>query len=222
MDKDFCRNYFSQAAAISSSLGQNPKITEAIALLKQVQTNMGRLFIVGSGGGAGHASHATCDFRKLAGIEAYCPTDNISELTARINDDGWATSLSNYLKGSHIGPGDLLLVLSVGGGCTQRGVSVNLVEAIRTAKASGAKVLSIVGRSDGYAGKESDITIVVSPADPSLLTPITESLQALVWHYFVSHPDLQVQTAKWETELGETASQPTSAHSSTQSWYHQD
>lgn len=208
MPDPFSHKYFSSAAKVCTALDQDPAIQKALDLLKATQLGAGRIFLVGSGGGAGHASHAACDFRKLAGFEAYCPTDNISELTARINDDGWESSLANYLKGSRIGARDLLLVLSVGGGCTQRNVSINLVEAVRTAKANGAKVLSIVGRSDGFAAHESDVAIIVPCPDTDLLTPLTESFQALVWHYLVSHPTIRTQEAKWEAELKADKSRP--------------
>lgn len=175
---------------------------EAMArLLREVRDGGGRLFLVGSGGGAGHASHATCDFRKLGGFEAHCPTDNVSELTARINDDGWANSLADSLKGMRLRAGDALLIFSVGGGHQEKGISVNLVNAARYAKSCGARVLGVVGRDGGYTAQVADACVVVPTVDPDLVTPIAESLQALVWHLLVSHPLLQTTTAKWESTV---------------------
>lgn len=201
MSSNFQDAYFSSAATVVEQLKVDPNMDRALELLSQAKKASGRLFLVGCGGGAGHASHAACDFRKLAGIEAYCPTDNVSELTARINDDGWEKSLSAYLEGSKIGANDVLMVLSVGGGCTQRSISVNLIETIKTARLHGASVISLVGKKDGYAALHSDACILLAPHDARFFTPITESMQALVWHYLVSHPSLQQVTAKWETAL---------------------
>ena len=166
--------------------------------LAAVRSRRGRLFIVGSGGGAGHASHAVNDFRKIAGIEAYTPTDNVSELTARINDDGWDTSYSNWLRVSRIGPADMLLVFSVGGGDPERGISVNLIRCIELAREVKAIVCGIVGRDGGYTAAVGD-AIVVPPVNAATITPQTEGFQALVWHLLVSHPIVQQAAMKWES-----------------------
>ena len=166
--------------------------------LAAVRSRRGRLFIVGSGGGAGHASHAVNDFRKIARIEAYTPTDNVSELTARINDDGWDTSYSNWLRVSRIGPADMLLVFSVGGGDPERGISVNLIRCIELAREVKAIVCGIVGRDGGYTAVVGD-AIVVPPVNAATITPQTEGFQALVWHLLVSHPTVQQAAMKWES-----------------------
>jgi D-sedoheptulose 7-phosphate isomerase len=169
---------------------------EAIA---RVRERGGRLFILGSGGGAGHASHAVCDFRKLCNIEAYAPYDNVSELTARVNDEGWETTLSNWLKVSKLSERDGLLVFSVGGGSEAKSISMNLVNAMRAAKDVGATVVAIVGKDGGYAREVADAAIIVPTVNSELITPLTEGFQAVVWHMLVSHPVLQVNTAKWES-----------------------
>jgi len=166
--------------------------------LASVRSRGGRLFIVGSGGGAGHASHAVNDFRKIAGIEAYTPTDNVSELTARINDEGWESSYSNWLRGSRIGPADAVLVFSVGGGDLLRGISVNLVRCIELAREVGATVLGIVGRDGGYTAAVGD-AVVVPPINAATITPQTEGFQALIWHLLVSHPAVRQEATKWES-----------------------
>jgi D-sedoheptulose 7-phosphate isomerase len=158
----------------------------------------GRLFLAGSGGGAGHASHATCDFRKLAGFEAYCVTDNVSELTARTNDEGWDSSYAAWLAASRIGPNDCLFVFSVGGGSVEPPVSKNLVEAIQLARAVGASVVGVAGRDGGVLAQLATACVVLPSCDPSLVTPQTEGLQAVVWHLLVSHPTLARSTPKWE------------------------
>lgn len=173
-------------------------VEKMAAVLRTVRDNGGRLFFVGSGGGAGHASHATCDFRKLGGFEAHCPTDNVSELTARINDDGWENSIADSLKTMRLSDKDCVCVFSVGGGNAEKNISVNLVNAVKLAKERGAKVVGVVGRDGGFTAKMADACVVVPTVDPALVTPITESFQALVWHLLVSHPNLQAATAKWE------------------------
>src|SRR5262249_40638047 len=150
----------------------------------------GRLFILGVGGGAGHASHAVCDFRKICGIEAYAPTDNVSELTARINDDGWESSYVNWLRGSHLTAADAVFVLSVGGGDAERNVSTNLVRALEYSKEIGAKISGVVGRDGGFTARVADTCILIPVSNPATVTPHTESFQALVWHLLVSHPRL--------------------------------
>jgi len=169
-----------------------------VETLRATRDAGGRLFFCGSGGGAGHASHAACDFRKLAGFEAYCVTDNVSELTARVNDEGWDTAYANWLRASRLGPKDCLFVFSVGGGSVDPAVSTNLVQAMELAKEVGAAVVGVAGRDGGVLAKVATACIVLSSIDPAFVTPQTEGLQALMWHLIVSHPTLAAATAKWE------------------------
>lgn len=194
----FSEKYLEQVVGVAKRVDAG-SVEKLVQVLKSTREKGGRLFFIGSGGGAGHASHATCDFRKLGGFEAYCPTDNISELTARINDDGWDSSIANYLRGSKIRPDDCVFVFSVGGGSEDKRISTNLVEAIKVAKGVGAKVVGIVGRDGGYTAKIGDACIVIPTVDESLVTPHTEAFQAVVWHLLVSHPDLKVNQTKWES-----------------------
>ncbi len=173
---------------------------EAVAAgLSQVRERRGRLFILGVGGSAGHAGHAVNDFRKICGIEAYAPTDNVSELTARVNDEGWDTCFSEWLKVSRLGPGDALLVFSVGGGNREKNVSVNLVKSLELAKGCDAKVFGIVGKDGGYTQQVADTCVVIPPLFSNRITPHTEGLCAVVWHLLVSHPALAVRVTKWES-----------------------
>lgn len=174
-------------------------IEKTVALLHEVQVQGGRLFILGVGGGAAHASHAVNDFRKLAGIEAYTPTDNVSELTARINDEGWEGAFAEWLKGSRLKKDDALLIISVGGGNRERNISVNLVRALEYAKQIGARITGIVGRDGGYTAQVADACVVIPTVNQETITPHTEAFQAVVWHLIVSHPSLQVNKAKWES-----------------------
>ena len=167
--------------------------------LAAVREGGGRLFIIGVGGSAGHASHAVNDFRKICGFEAYTPTDNVSELTARVNDDGWESCFSEWLKGSRIGAADALLVFSVGGGNVEKNVSVNLVRAIDEARARGARVFGIVGKDGGYTRKASQTCVVIPVVSSDRITPHTEGLCAVIWHLLVSHPALKVAPTKWES-----------------------
>jgi len=165
--------------------------------LAEVRAAEGRLFLLGVGGGAGNCSHAVNDFRKLCGIEAYAPTDNVSELTARTNDEGWETVFAAWLRTSRARRRDAVLVMSVGGGDAERNVSVNIVNALKEAKARGVKIFGIVGRNGGYTKQVGDEVVVVPTVDPRHVTPLTEAFQAVVWHCLVSHPVLQVQETKW-------------------------
>lgn len=194
----FTKNFLAQTSEIVNQLNIE-SIEAVVKLLKTIREQQGRLFFIGSGGGAGHASHATCDFRKLGGFQAYCPSDNISELTARINDDGWDSSLANYLKVSKLNEKDGLFVFSVGGGSEEKHISTNLVEAIKTAKAVKAKVIGIVGKDGGYTVKEADASILIPTVDDKTITPHTEGMQAVLWHLLISHPDLQRNPTKWES-----------------------
>jgi D-sedoheptulose 7-phosphate isomerase len=172
---------------------------DAVAMaLALTRSRGGRLFFCGSGGGAGHASHATCDFRKLGGFEAYCVSDNVSELTARVNDEGWDTSYSEWLLRSRFRADDCLFVFSVGGGSAEPPVSVNLVNAIKVARQAGGDVVGIVGRTGGYLREVATASILIPTADPGFTTPQAEGLQAVMWHLLVSHPAIAVATAKWE------------------------
>ena len=166
--------------------------------LAEVRRRGGRLFILGVGGGAGHASHAVNDFRKLCSIESYAPTDNVSELTARTNDEGWETSFSAWLEVSRLGPADAVLVFSVGGGSREYNVSVNLVNALETARSAGAAIFGVVGAPGGALGELADVAVLIDPP-PLLRTPLVESFQAVVWHALVSHPELAVKQGHWET-----------------------
>lgn len=165
--------------------------------LANLRDDGGRLFLLGVGGSAGSCTHAVNDFRKLCGIEAYAPTDNVSELTARTNDEGWETVFSEWLKISRVGKKDAILVFSVGGGSVEKNVSMNLVHAIDFAKSRGVSVLGIVGRDGGYTKKMGDVVIVTPAIEPTLVTPLTEAFQGVIWHCLVSHPRLQIAATKW-------------------------
>jgi D-sedoheptulose 7-phosphate isomerase len=192
----FARTFLDETVAILKAV--DPAAIERLAGGLAGVRERGRLFILGVGGSAGHASHAVNDFRKLCGFEAYAPTDNVSELTARINDEGWDGSLAAWLRGSRLRAGDGLLIFSVGGGSRERNISVNLVRAIETAKEVGAKVFGIVGRDGGFTAQMADAVVVIPPLVPERVTPHTEGLCAVVWHLLVSHPALKTQATKWE------------------------
>ena len=178
----------------------NPADCEkCVAELKAVRERGGRLFILGVGGSAANASHAVNDFRKIAGIEVYAPTDNVSELTARTNDDGWASVFVEWLRGSRLNAKDCLFILSVGGGNLEKNVSPNLVAAIKLAKEVGARVIGIVGKDGGYTAKVADACVIVPTVNPNNVTPHSEAFQAVIWHLFVSHPDLKINQTKWES-----------------------
>jgi len=178
----------------------NPADCEkCVAELRDIRERGGRLFILGVGGSAANASHAVNDFRKIAGLECYAPTDNVSELTARTNDEGWASVFVEWLRGSRLSAKDGLLILSVGGGNLEKNVSPNLVMAIQLAKQVGARVVGLVGKDGGYTAKVADACVVVPVVNPGNVTPHSEAFQAVLWHLFVSHPDLKVNQTKWES-----------------------
>ncbi len=178
----------------------NPADCEkCVGELVGVRTRGGRLFILGVGGSAANASHAVNDFRKIAGLECYAPTDNVSELTARTNDDGWASVFVEWLRGSRLNAKDGVMVLSVGGGNLEKNVSPNLVTALQFARQVGARVIGIVGKDGGYTAKVADACVIVPTVNPGNVTPHTEAFQAVVWHLLVSHPDLKVNQTKWES-----------------------
>jgi D-sedoheptulose 7-phosphate isomerase len=194
----FTEEYLKETAEIVSRL--DPALCEKAAeLLAAVRERNGRLFILGVGGSAANASHAVNDFRKLTGIECYAPTDNVSELTARTNDEGWNTVFAEWLKVSRINRKDAVLILSVGGGDQEKNVSPNLVAALEIAKERGATLLGIVGRDGGYTAKVADVAIVIPTVNPNHVTPHTEAFQAVVWHLLVSHPKLKSAPTKWES-----------------------
>jgi D-sedoheptulose 7-phosphate isomerase len=191
------RDYFQAAATLAQTI-DTERIDRLARDLAALRTRDGRLFLLGVGGGAGHASHAVNDFRKLCAIESYAPTDNVSELTARTNDDGWESSFTGWLEVSRLGPADGLLVFSVGGGSREHGVSVNLVNAIELAHERGAAVYGVVGAPGGTLAQLADAVITIDPP-PSLRTPLVESFQAVVWHALVCHPELAVKEGHWES-----------------------
>ena len=174
-------------------------IEKMVGLLADLRRRQGRLFILGVGGGAAHSSHAVNDFRKLVGIEAYAPTDNVSELTARVNDEGWETTFVAWLKISRLSNSDMLLVFSVGGGSLEKNISPNLVRALEYAREAGAGIIGVVGRDGGYTAKVADACVVVPTVNRETVTPHTEAFQAVVWHLLVSHPSLQAVKARWES-----------------------
>jgi D-sedoheptulose 7-phosphate isomerase len=197
------RPNLSHAVEFLNEVQQVAKLLDVAAIevlveeLARLRTREGRLFLIGVGGSAGNCSHAANDFRKLCGIEAYAVTDNVSELTARANDEGWETIFAAWLEVSRLSENDAIFVLSVGGGDPIRNVSVNLVKAIDLAKQRGARVLGIVGRTDGHAVKRGDVVVVVPQVNPERVTPLSEAFQAVVWHCLVSHPALQSRHTKW-------------------------
>ncbi|HSJ05454.1 MAG TPA: SIS domain-containing protein [Longimicrobiales bacterium] len=191
------RQYLAEVAMIAQQL-RAEEIDAMAAELARLRDGGGRVFFLGVGGSAANASHATNDFRKLAGFEAYCVTDNVSELTARTNDDGWHTTFVEYLRGSRLSRRDGVFVMSVGGGDAVRDVSANIVHAVRLAGEVGARVFGIVGRDGGYTATVADACIVIPSPNPDMVTPHTESFQAVVWHLLVSHPLLLQGAMKWE------------------------
>ena len=194
----FSDQYLGETAAIIDTLDR-AKIEEMVTGLARVRDGGGRLFILGSGGSAGHASHAVNDFRKICRFEAYAPTDNVSELTARINDDGWETAFEEWLKGSRLSGADAVLIFSVGGGDKERNISANLIGALELAKEKGASTFGVVGSDEGFTARNADVTIVIPPFKPERRTPHTEGLTAVIWHLMVSHPALKVNETKWES-----------------------
>jgi D-sedoheptulose 7-phosphate isomerase len=194
----FTQQFLTEVQQVTSQLDTDAieKVAEELA---QIRQRGGRLFILGVGGSAGNAGHAVNDFRKICGFEAYAPTDNVSELTARTNDDGWPSIFSEWLKGSRINAKDGLLIFSVGGGNLDKNVSPNLVNAIQVAKSVGASVVGIVGRDGGYTGREANAVVIVPTVNPTHVTPHSEAFQAVIWHLLVSHPKLKVAQTKWES-----------------------
>ena len=194
----FTAQYLSEASRIIEQL-DTKAIDQVVELLAETRARGGRLFILGVGGSAANASHAVNDFRKLVGLEAYTPTDNVSELTARINDEGWASAFEGWLRVSRLRPDDLVLVFSVGGGSLEKNISPNLVAAVEYAKRVGARVVGVVGRDGGYTAQVADACVIVPTVNPAHVTPHTEAFQAVIWHLLVSHPQLKAAQTKWES-----------------------
>ena len=195
---NFTQQYLEEVRQITAQLDVDA-IERAVLELAKVRERGGRLFILGVGGSAANASHAVNDFRKICGFECYAPTDNVSELTARTNDEGWATIFSEWLKGSRLHERDGLLIFSVGGGNLEKNVSPNLVSAIKTAQAIGASIIGIVGRDGGFTAQTATACVVVPTVHPDHVTPHSEAFQAVIWHLFVTHPALKVHHTKWES-----------------------
>tara|TARA_B100000035_G_scaffold278357_1_gene257270 strand:+ start:18634 stop:19233 length:600 start_codon:yes stop_codon:yes gene_type:complete len=189
--------YMKEVIEITKSIDKD-QIDKMVKILSNVSENKGRIFFIGVGGGAGNATHAVNDFRKIANIESYTPTDNVSELTARINDDGWDSAYTKWLQVSNLNENDVLFIFSVGGGNLEKNISVNIVESIKLAEKKKSKVIGIVGRDGGYTGKISDACVIIPTVNPETITPHTEAFQAVIWHLIVSHPDLKKNEMKWE------------------------
>ena len=195
---NYAQQHLNEAVSIIQKMDV-ASVEQVALLLSNVKSEEGRIFFVGVGGSAGNCSHAVNDFRKIVGIESYAPTDNVSELTARTNDEGWATIFVEWLKTSRISQKDCLFVLSVGGGDSEKNISPNLVEALKYAKTVGAKVTGIVGRNGGYTAKVADACVIIPTVNPENVTPHSEAFQAVVWHLLVSHPKLKANQTKWES-----------------------
>ena len=195
----YIQNYLEETEEIVNNLDKE-KIFKVIILIKKVKIKKGRIFFLGVGGGAGHSSHAVNDFRKIAGIECYAPTDNVSELTARINDDGWESSYKNWLKISKLSRKDLVFVFSDGGGNIKKKISLNLVNALKYSKKIGCIISGIAGKKDGYLSQVSNNVLIVPEINPNTITAHTEGMQAVLWHLIISHPDIQTSKMKWESQ----------------------
>lgn len=197
---NFAQEHLEEAIAIIRKLDTHA-IERVAELLAGVKREGGRLFFLGVGGSAGNCSHAVNDFRKLVGIESYAPTDNVSELTARTNDEGWATIFVEWLKTSRLSKRDCIFIFSVGGGNLEKNISPNLVEALKYAKEIGARITGVVGRDGGYTAKVADVCVIVPTVNPQTITPHSEAFQAVVWHLLVSHPKLKANQTKWESTV---------------------
>lgn len=195
----FAKQYLTEAKQIIDAIDAS-QVEKMTALLVELRSQGGRLFLIGVGGGAGHAGHAVNDFRKIAGIESYSPSDNVSELTARTNDEGWETTYAAWLQVSRLSEKDMLFVFSVGGGDAERNISANIVNALKLGKERGCKIIGVVGRDGGYTGKVADACVIVPTVNAAYITPHTESFQALIWHLLVSDPRLQQMSNKWESQ----------------------
>jgi D-sedoheptulose 7-phosphate isomerase len=194
----YAREFLDEAKKIIDTIDTNA-VDKMVDIIDGVRSSGGRLFFIGVGGGAGHCGHAVNDFRKIAGIESYAPTDNVSELTARTNDDGWDTTFSKWLEVSRLNSKDALFVFSVGGGDLERNISANIVNSLKLAKKVGAKIVGVVGRDGGYTAKVADACVIIPPLNKETVTPQVEGFQAVVWHMVVSHPKIVKNAMKWES-----------------------
>lgn len=199
-DREYILTFLNDAKTIIDAIDQK-QIAQMITILSDVREKEGRLFVLGVGGGAGHASHCVNDFRKIAGIESYAPTDNVSELTARVNDDGWETVFKNWLVTSRLHSNDCIFVFSVGGGSVSKNISVNLVNALQYAKEIGSKIIGVVGRDGGYTAQVANACVIIPTVDVNTVTPQTEAFQAVIWHLIVSSPAIQKYDMKWERSV---------------------
>ena len=195
---DYIEKYLNEATEITKKIDTN-QIQKMVNLIKDTREKNGRIFFLGVGGGSANATHAVNDFRKIAGIESYTPTDNVSELTARTNDDGWETIFLEYLKTSKLNENDMVFIFSVGGGNQGKKISTNIVYALEYAKKVGSKICGIVGRDGGYTAKVADAYVIVPTINTKTVTPHTESFQAMIWHLLVTHPEIGINEMKWES-----------------------
>jgi len=196
--KEYINIYLKEVLEITSKIDK-AEIEKMINVILKVKKNEGRIFMLGVGGSAGNASHAVNDFRKIAGIECYTPTDNVSELTARVNDDGWDSSFVNWLKGSRLNTSDCIFIFSVGGGNFEKNVSVNIVNSLKYAKEIGSSIIGIVGKDGGYTAKVADACVIIPVVNPETITPHSEAFQATIWHLLVTHPAIKKNEMKWES-----------------------
>ena len=194
---EYTSMYMNEVIKITQSIDQK-QIEKMITILSDLHKTGGRIFFLGVGGGAGNCNHAVNDFRKIAGIESYTPTDNVSELTARVNDDGWNTVFTKWLQVSRVCNKDVIFVFSVGGGNAEKNISMNIVEALKISKDAGARIVGVVGRDGGYTAKVADACVIIPTVNAETVTPHTEAFQAVVWHLIVSHPKLKKNEMKWE------------------------
>jgi D-sedoheptulose 7-phosphate isomerase len=197
---NYAQQHLNEAISIIQNMDVD-SVEQVAGLLSNVKSEGGRIFFLGVGGSAGNCSHAVNDFRKIVGIESYAPTDNVSELTARTNDEGWATIFVEWLKTSKINQKDCVFVLSVGGGDSEKNISPNLVEALKHAKSIGARITGVVGRNGGYTAKVADACVIIPTVNADNITPHTEAFQAVIWHLLVSHPKLKANQTKWESAV---------------------
>lgn len=195
---NYIDKYLSEVTEITSKIDRT-QIEKMVEIILKVRKNNGRLFMLGVGGSAGNASHAVNDFRKIAGIESYAPTDNVSELTARVNDDGWDTSFVNWLKGSRLNSSDCLFIFSVGGGNAEKNISVNIINALKYGKEKKASIIGIVGKDGGYTAQTADACVIIPTVNPETVTPHSEAFQGTIWHLIVTHPAIKAFEMKWES-----------------------